>query len=136
MSFGKAHVCWLLEEPTTQQTCSVDVFSLLCTDCVCLAVTNSKAVFGGDNGHRDEVLSVSVHGLGNCILSAGMDHSIKVWALDSEDVTEAIKHKNNPEPRRTVFQEGPIFSTYRVHSVRELLSVTTRAPCGTKSNCN
>ena len=85
-----------------------------------LVVTNKKAVFGGDNGHRDEVLSVSVHDLGNCILSAGMDHSIKVWALDNEDVTEAIKHKNDAEPRRTVFQEGPVFSTYRVHSVSEM----------------
>ena len=31
------------------------------------------AIFAGEKGHRDEVLSVDPHPLGNCILSTGMD---------------------------------------------------------------
>jgi polycomb protein EED len=78
-----------------------------------------QAVFGGDSGHRDEVLSVCVHSLGNCLLSAGMDHSIKIWALDNEDVARAVDGKHTDDPALTAFQEGPVFSTYRVHSVSE-----------------
>jgi hypothetical protein len=31
------------------------------------------AIFAGEKGHRDEVLSVDPHPLGNCFVSAGMD---------------------------------------------------------------
>jgi polycomb protein EED len=49
------------------------------------------AIFSGDQGHRDEVLSMDVHLLGNCFASCGMDNTIKIWALDTEKVIEAVE---------------------------------------------
>ncbi len=35
-------------------------------------------IFGGDFGHKAEVLSLDIHVLGNCFVSGSMDTSIKV----------------------------------------------------------
>ena len=80
-------------------------------------------MFAGDSGHRDEVLSLCVHDLGNCFLSCGMDHSIKIWSLDTPEVKHAIKEKATFKADGSSFQEEPMFSTYRVHSVRRLAGV-------------
>lgn len=84
--------------------------------CVCVAV------FAGDRGHRDEVLSVDCHLSGSCCLSSGMDNTIKVWQLDSEAVSSACERSHtNPQPANhrpfeTVFEQFPAFSTARVHA--------------------
>eukprot|EP00945_MAST-04E_sp_MAST-4E-sp1_P003401 g3401.t1 len=49
------------------------------------------AIFAGDQGHRDEVLSLDVHLVGNCFASCGMDNTVKVWALDSEKLVSAVE---------------------------------------------
>jgi len=49
-----------------------------------------------------------------------MDHSIKVWALDNDEVKNMIKRKQERNAALTTFQQRPLFSTYRVHSVRDV----------------
>ncbi|XP_037958881.1 polycomb protein esc-like [Teleopsis dalmanni] len=49
------------------------------------------AIFGGVEGHRDEVLSVDFDSLGKSIMSSGMDHSLKLWRLDKIAINEAIE---------------------------------------------
>ena len=48
-------------------------------------------IFAGDEGHRDEVISLDIHSLGNAFASSGMDRNIRVWSLDSNTVCDAIK---------------------------------------------
>jgi polycomb protein EED len=81
-------------------------------------VRNGKvlAMFAGDCGHRDEVLCIDVHRLGRCFLSSGMDHSIKIWALDNETVKSAIAKKNDTASKGVCFQESPVYSTCQVHT--------------------
>merc|ERR1712062_352243 len=43
------------------------------------------AVFGGVDGHRDEVLSADFGLEGTQIVSCGMDHSLRIWKLDKEN---------------------------------------------------
>ena len=38
-------------------------------------------IFAGHEGHRDSVLSVAWHPLGNVIASASMDNTVKLWSL-------------------------------------------------------
>uniref|UniRef100_A0A7S2SUZ6 Polycomb protein EED n=1 Tax=Rhizochromulina marina TaxID=1034831 RepID=A0A7S2SUZ6_9STRA len=52
------------------------------------------AIFAGDQGHRDEVLSMDVHLLGNCFASCGMDNTVKIWALDKPRVQENIRRSH------------------------------------------
>lgn len=49
------------------------------------------AVLGGAEGHRDEVLGVDFSFHGNRILSCGMDHALKVWEMDDEQLNKAVK---------------------------------------------
>jgi len=84
--------------------------------CVCVAV------FAGDRGHRDEVLSVDCHPTGAACCSAGMDNTIKVWQLDAAAVADAARRSHdepqpaNHKPFATVFEQFPAFSSAAVHS--------------------
>ena len=58
---------------------------------------------------------------GTCIISCGMDNHLKAWALDSPDVTAAVKesyHFQHPAPRPfpTRHVQHPDFSSIYVHS--------------------
>ena len=49
------------------------------------------AIFGGVEGHRDEVLSADFNMDGSKIISCGMDHSLKMWRCDTDSIQDAIK---------------------------------------------
>ncbi len=59
--------------------------------------------------------------LGNCFASAGMDNTVKIWALDTAEVQEAVRQSYlwTPESRvafHTCFVQFPAFSTAKVHN--------------------
>ncbi|UYV71372.1 EED [Cordylochernes scorpioides] len=59
-------------------------------------------IFGGVEGHRDEVLSADFDLLGTKIISCGMDHSLKIWQLDSDKIQNAIKSSYNPKTNNKI----------------------------------
>jgi len=79
------------------------------------------AIFGGVEGHRDEVLSADFNLEGTKIVSAGMDHSLKIWQFDSEALEEAVKlsYTHDTLKTKTVFPTElchfPDFSTRDIH---------------------
>lgn len=79
------------------------------------------AIFGGVEGHRDEVLSADFDMRGNRIMSSGMDHSLKLWRLDKPEMKEAIEISNtynvskNEKPFPTVNEHFPDYSTREIH---------------------
>ena len=86
------------------------------TDCCVL-------IFGGERGHRDEVLSVDFNFDATKVVSCGMDHSLKVWSLETEQVRDHISrshaHRAGQVGKGAFFKpytvHGPIFSTCAVH---------------------
>ena len=76
------------------------------------------AIFGGVEGHRDEVLSGDFHRMGTKIITCGMDHSLKIWSLESQDVRTAVHESYQYDHIKS---EKP-FNTARIH----FASFTTR----------
>jgi len=78
------------------------------------------AIFGGERGHRDEVLSVDFNYDTTKVVSCGMDHSLKIWSLDAEAVQDVISrsHLHDSSSKKSfkpITVHGPIFSTCAVH---------------------
>lgn len=79
------------------------------------------AIFGGVEGHRDEVLSADFNMRGDRIMSSGMDHSLKLWRLDKPEIAEATKNSDNFNvnksewPFKTVNEHFPDYSTREIH---------------------
>ncbi len=75
------------------------------------------AIFGGVEGHRDEVLSADFDIRGRYIVSCGMDHSLKLWRIDTEALREASKlsYTHNVQKSKMAFPTElvhfPDFST-------------------------
>ncbi|XP_050416872.1 polycomb protein EED [Patella vulgata] len=78
-------------------------------------------IFGGVDGHRDELLSADFNLEGTKIISCGMDHSLKIWNLDTEDFYSVVKesYAHNPSkikrPFSTISNHFPVFSTRDIH---------------------
>lgn len=76
------------------------------------------AIFGGVEGHRDEVLSIDFDFTGTRIMSSGMDHSLKLWRIDKPNIQEAIERSENiniENPFKTLSEHFPDFSTRDIH---------------------
>ncbi|XP_066283888.1 polycomb protein eed-B-like isoform X1 [Branchiostoma lanceolatum] len=79
------------------------------------------AIFGGVEGHRDEVLSADFNAEGSRIVSCGMDHSLKIWNLNKEEIHKAIQDSylynasKNDRPFKTTKIHYPEFSTRDIH---------------------
>jgi len=79
-------------------------------------------VFGGVDGHRDEVLSADFNMDGTKIISCGMDHSLKLWHCDTPEIQAVIKlsythslSKNNKKVFPTELCHFPDLSTRDIH---------------------
>eukprot|EP01038_Epipyxis_sp_PR26KG_P005376 gene5376-7454_t len=78
------------------------------------------AIFCGDGGHTNEVLSIDTHLLGNCFASSSSDTSIKIWNLKDPQLQAAIHKSNIIESNlvndfQTCIQQNPLFSTTQIH---------------------
>jgi len=79
------------------------------------------AIFGGVEGHRDEVLSADFNKEGTKIISSGMDHSLKVWKFDTDAINQAIELSNTFDTVKckktfpTELCHFPDFSTRDIH---------------------
>ena len=75
------------------------------------------AIFAGHEGHRDAVLSVDWHPLGEIFVTGGMDESIKIWSMDKKEIQNAIaSDERGDENFRTIYQQLPLFSTSMLHA--------------------
>merc|ERR1719233_2092098 len=76
-------------------------------------------IFGGVEGHRDEVLSADFNMDGSKIISCGMDHSLKMWRCDTENIKAAIRLSYEMHGNKRVFPTElchfPEFSTRDIH---------------------
>eukprot|EP00118_Oscarella_pearsei_P027867 m.311376 g.311376 ORF g.311376 m.311376 type:complete len:373 (+) comp67314_c0_seq1:23-1141(+) len=73
------------------------------------------AVLGGVDGHRDEVLSGDFDIRGRFVVSGGMDHSVKVWDIDRQDIIDAAADLNTNPSFSSVVIHFPCFGTRTVH---------------------
>ncbi|KAL9968870.1 hypothetical protein ACROYT_G021013 [Oculina patagonica] len=79
------------------------------------------AVFGGVDGHRDEVLSTDFDILGEKMVSCGMDHSLKIWSLETDAMKKAIVESHTYDQSKTekafhtIKMHYPDFTTRDIH---------------------
>ena len=76
------------------------------------------AIFAGHEGHRDGVLSVDWHPLGEMFVSGGMDETIKIWSITCDEIQQTMESDKNDdnESVRTVYQQLPLFSSSMLHT--------------------
>ena len=86
-----------------------------------LATNTLIAIFGGVQGHRDEVLAIDFHRSRSLFVSVSIDHSIKIWSFRHHEVAQAIEKSRhfisdqNAQQFPTVSQHFPNYSTRDVH---------------------
>lgn len=79
------------------------------------------AIFGGVQGHIEQVVSADFNATGNKIVSGSGDYSMKIWHLDKWPINKLIESSfsvpiQSDRPFRTVTIHYPEFSTSKVHS--------------------
>lgn len=82
------------------------------------------AIFAGHQGHREAVLSVDWHPLGEYFVSSGMDGTIKLWSVQNEKIKKAIKASFEPPLGNgrgntyfdTVYHQLPFWTTSKLHT--------------------
>jgi WD40 repeat protein len=98
-----------------------------------LRTKSTVAVFAGLRGHRGEVLYADFHLTGNRFASCGIDNSIRIWEIDTDDkVIASIKETHDAADRgiqdvcvyedengqrrkaRVPVVQFPIFSSHRI----------------------
>jgi len=67
------------------------------------------AIFGGVEGHRDEVLSADFNFSGTRILSCGMDHALKLWEADTPKLQQAIRDSSEYQRSSKRWLSGNLF---------------------------
>ncbi|KAK7500178.1 hypothetical protein BaRGS_00008725 [Batillaria attramentaria] len=78
-------------------------------------------ILGGVDGHRDEVLSADFNLSGSKIVSCGMDHSLKMWRLDTSEIKDVMQQSHDynsakaSQPFPTLVNHFPDFSTRDIH---------------------
>lgn len=78
------------------------------------------AIFGGVDGHKDQVVNADFDSTGSRIVSCGVDNSLKIWRLDGSPIKELIQHSFSDQSGRdrpyTIFQcHFPEFTTRDIH---------------------
>ncbi|CAH8621508.1 unnamed protein product [Heterobilharzia americana] len=78
-------------------------------------------VFGGAEGHRAEVLHGDLSLTGDLLITAAMDHCIKIWRLNTPEIANAVIDsfnycaRSNTKPFPVLVQHFPEFSSRDVH---------------------
>lgn len=78
------------------------------------------AVFGGVDGHTDQVVNVDFDFLGKRIISSGFDTSLKIWRIDKSPIKELIEKSfcdpgESDRPFRTFIENYPEYTAKRLH---------------------
>lgn len=79
------------------------------------------AIFGGVEGHRDEVVTIDFHPIHPLFVSGGIDHALLIWSLKKPDMQQAIQASHTFDSSvtkvafPTVHEHFPVFITRDVH---------------------
>lgn len=78
------------------------------------------AVFGGEDGHKDQVVYADFDVMGSRMVSCGVDNTIKIWRLDTTPIKEFIQISFSvPNCRNSPFEtfqcNFPEFTTKDIH---------------------
>lgn len=78
------------------------------------------AIFGGVEGHRDEVLSGDFNFNATLLMSSSIDHSLKMWNINTPKIIKAIEDSETfttvTKSFPTVLMNFPEYSTRDVHT--------------------
>jgi len=78
------------------------------------------AIFGGVDGHLDEVLSVDIKADGSRILSCGMDHNIRVWKITKRlEIVMRLSHSYDQNSSRAFPTFKLQFADYMCRDVHQ-----------------
>ena len=78
---------------------------------------NCLAIFGGDSGHKDQVLSVDIHHDGGKIATSSIDGTIKIWDLSNEKLSDYLKTEKCTSSKPVLihtpcFSSGAVLNSY------------------------
>jgi polycomb protein EED len=99
------------------------------------------AIFAGEQGHRERVLSFDIHPTGGTFVSSGLDTSVRIWQFDESDVLKGkvreageslglapeassssssssspSSSSSSSKPFTTAVIQFPVFTTNKVHT--------------------